>query len=373
MGRRTVAVLLALSVLTGGALAQQVGAVHPVVAPNQQTAINTFAAALAASAPTIVTTPTHGGAVLSGGQFAIVRPAPAAPSLEPAPVAPYAPPLQATAIAQVAEPAPIVSGPAPDYESASESKRFSVDFAAGVGILSYAEMVSSLGAAADSDFDQGVAVVKVLGRGRITDNFFGALAWQGSFTLEGTETWPGIGTVAGLPITQTNDLSVDQHLVDAYVGYTWRPWSSLSLEPIVGWHYLRQSFDRSNFAFTVGGIVFPVALAPVSEDFNGHGPLIGLDASYADLPFGLTASAGVQFVYVLDLDVDNSLVGSINGADGHSWRWKVALTRQFGLFDLGLRYSGQHQLINGKTTAIAILPENETQVHALLVSAGIPF
>ncbi len=373
MGRRTVAVLLALSALTGGALAQQVGAVHPIVAPNQRTAINTFAAALAASAPTIVTTPTHGGAVVSGAQFPTARPAPVAPYGSPAPAAPYVPPPQVAQVAQPFEPAPLVSEPLRAAEDRADGSRFSLDAAIGAGVLSYSEKLSALGAGGDSDFDEPVGIVRLVGRARIAGNLFAALGWQGAFTLEGTETWPGIGTIAGLPINQSNDLSIDQHLVDGFIGYTWTPWPGFSLEPTVGWHYLRQEFDRSDFARAVAGITFPAAIAPVSEDFQGHGPLIGLDGSLAGLPLGLTAEAGAQFVHLIDLDADNSVLGTIGGSDGRSWRWHVDLTVPVGRFDIGLGYYGQHQLINTQASAIAVLPENETQVHVLQAVARIPF
>ncbi len=373
MGRRTVAVLLALSALTGGALAQQVGAVHPVVAPNQRTAINTFAAALAASAPTIVTTPTHGGAVVSGAQFPSARPAPTAPYFQPAPIGPYVPPPQVAQVAQPFEPTPLVSAPLRAAEDRADGSRFSLDAALGAGVLSYSEKVSALGAGGDSDFDEPVGIVRLVGRGRIVGNLFAGLSWQGAFTLEGTETWPGVGTIAGLPINQSNDLNIRQHLVDGFIGYTWTPWPGFSLEPTVGWHYLRQDFDRSNFAFAVAGITLPAAIGPVSEDFQGHGPLIGLDGRLAGLPLGLTAEAGAQFVNLIDLDADNSVLGTVGGSDGRSWRWHVDLTVPVGRFDIGLGYYGQHQLINTQASAVAVLPENETQVHVLQAVARIPF
>lgn len=349
MGRTSIVAVLALIALTGSAMAQQVGAVHPVVAPNQQTAINTFAAALAASAPTIVTTPTHGVGGVGGGQF------PGAQAVQPF------------------EPAPLVSEPLRAAEDRADSSRFSLDAAIGAGVLSYSEKVSALGFGGDSDFDEPVGIVRLVGRARIAGNLFAALGWQGSFTLEGTETWPGIGTFAGLPVNQSNDLNISQHLVDGFIGYTWTPWPGFSLEPSVGWHYLRQDFDRSNFAFAVAGITFPAAIAPVSEDFQGHGPLIGLDGSLAGLPLGLTAEAGAQFVYLIDLDADNSVLGTVGGSDGRSWRWHVDLTVPVGRFDIGLGYYGQHQLINTQASAIAVLPENETQVHVLQAVARIPF
>lgn len=377
MGRTSITVFAALVTAAGfGAgpgLAQQGGVYHPVVAHDQRLALDSFAAALAASAPTVVTTPTHGsGSGAIPGRPA-AQPAPfVVPYGTPGPATPYVPPQRLAQAAQPYQPAPLESDPffAEDRDSDS---RFSLDAAIGAGVISYSEKVTALGLGGDSDFDEPVGIVRLVGRARIAGNLFAALGWQGSFTFNGTETWPGIGTFAGLPVTQTNDLNITQHLVDGFVGYTWTPWSGFSLEPTVGWHYLRQEFDRSSFAFAVAGITFPSAIGPVSEDFQGHGPLLGLDASLGGLPFGLGVDAGAQFVYLVDLDADNSLLGTIGGSDGHSWRWHVDLTLPVGRFDIGLGYYGQYQLINTQTSAIAILPENSTQVHVLQAVARIPF
>ena len=113
MGRTSIVAVLSLIAAVGPALAQQGGAVHPVVAANQQTAINTFAAALAASAPTIVTTPTHGVGVVGGGQFPSAQPAPLAPYVPPAPVAPYMQPVPVAPSLQVAQVPPGTTGPTP--------------------------------------------------------------------------------------------------------------------------------------------------------------------------------------------------------------------------------------------------------------------
>jgi hypothetical protein len=379
MGRTSIAVFVALVTAAGPALAQQGGVSHPVVAPNQRLALDSFAAALAASAPTVVTTPTHGRGI-AALRFPGAQPAPVAPYVAPyvppGPVTPYVPPPPAAQVAQVAapfEPAPLVSEPFPSAEERRTDSRFSLDAAIGAGVISYSEKVTALGLGGDSDFDEPVGIARLVGRGRIVGNLFAALGWQGSFTLDGTETWPGVGTIFGLPVTQSNDLNISQHLVDGILGYTWTPWRGFSLEPTVGWHYLRQEFDRSKFTFAVAGITFPVPIGPVSEDFSGHGPLIGLDGSLGGLPLGLSVEAGAQFVYLIDLDADNSLLGTIGGSDGRSWRWHVDLTLPVGRFDLGLGYYGQYQVIDTQASAIAILPENETQVHVLQAVARIPF
>jgi len=374
MGRTSIAVFVALVTVAGPALAQQGGVYHPVVAPNQRLALDSFAAALAASAPTVVTTPAHGGGVAAVAQWPGAQPAPVAPYVPPGPLAtPYVPPARVAQVGQPRQPAPLVSEPLPVAEEGGAGSRFSLDAALGAGVISYSEKVAALGFGGDSDFDEPVGIARLVGRGRIAGNLFAALGWQGAFTLDGTETWPGIGTVAGLPVNQSNDLNIHQHLVDGFLGYTWTPWPGFSVEPSVGWHYLRQNFDRSKFAFVVAGITFPVPIAPVSEDFQGHGPLVGLDGRLGGLPLGLSAEAGAQFVYLIDLDADNSVLGTIGGSDGRSWRWHVDLTVPAGRFNLGLGYYGQYQRIATRTSAIAILPENETKVHVVQAVARIPF
>ena len=273
-------------------------------------------------------------------------------------------------------------------ESAEKAltKRLAIRAGLGWSVLSYTEKISGLVSIPgnDSDFRSAGLALEAGARLRIFDKLFLGADYQGSFIGRDTETWDNIGTVvdpadasAVLLVDQQNELKVTQHLIDVLAQYAWSPTSGVLIQPLIGWHWLRQDFTRSIFRFNVSDITFLNNLGPVSEDFRGSGPLIGVELSHwvyprKDLAYSVELFGGTRFVQIINFTADNSLLGKVE-SDGWSSRWELGVAWNWDLFRLEVKYRGLFQRIDEASNSIGTLPENETWVQAYFFSAVMRF
>lgn len=295
---------------------------------------------------------------------------------------------QLTQAGQLAEPLPRTQAPATELRrdiSGGEAipyarparqaiNRFDIRVGVGVAFLSYEQEISDIIGLGGEDTDySGVGpAVEVSARFHATKRVSLGVDWQAAFIGSDTETSDNIAIIAGSLVDQRNDLEVVQHLIDVLAQYTFGPTTRWEIKPFAGWHWLLQDFERSNFLLDVAEITIPVDLAPVSEDFRGHGPLLGTEVSYRAVPEKLEILGDARVVRIVDMTADNSLLGEVE-SDGWSYRWAVGVARPVGPGSLGLRYQGQFQRIDQSSSAVAVLPENETWVHAFFLTATLTF
>src|SRR5581483_7024077 len=109
--------------------------------------------------------------------------------------------------------------------------RLAISTYTGVQSFDYKETIDGI----ESDYRSRGPAWGVAARFPLADRWRLNADYLGSFVVQDVETWDGIGTVAGLPITQQDDLTVGFHLVDADVSYS--PVRSAALEWAValGW------------------------------------------------------------------------------------------------------------------------------------------
>ncbi len=247
---------------------------------------------------------------------------------------------------------------------------FRLGIRGGVQAFSYQEKLGAV----KSDYDSYGAAVGVNASLRIPSTRFRlAVDYLGSFITDDREKWENLDTILGPATgTQRNDLDVDLHVFDFDLGYALVKQENFEWWVVGGWHYYIENFTRSNFFITAGGTIFGALDATVTEDVTGQGVKLGT-AVEARIAPRLLIDGGVAGYYLYDVDVKNSLLGRVD-SDGHAFRWRIALDYLLVKDStIGVGYEGHFIHVDRGTSAIAILPENETWAHTVTLRLGVRF
>lgn len=253
-------------------------------------------------------------------------------------------------------------------EHAQESGRFTMGGEIGVAYYEYQE----LSAGADSDFDSDGISWNLFARFKITDRIRIGLDWEAARIDKGRERWSNIGTVLGLQVDQTNNLEVDIDMVDVDLSYAFAQSETFEFELVAGWHFLRHDFSRSNFAFEVLSISFSQNISPVSEEVDANGLKLGVRFKGIFSP-QYKFDGYFSWNILSDVEADNSVLGRVD-SKGNSIRWGILWGYSMSdNVELGLRYRGTFIDVDEGTSAIAVLPQNETTMQSLLATIRIRF
>jgi len=246
--------------------------------------------------------------------------------------------------------------------------RFVLGLRTGFQHFSYTEKIGAI----ESSYDSVGPALGLSAHFRILDRLRLNLDLLGTFIQENTETWKNLGTVAGLPISQQNEMDVNFAVFDIDASYSFLKTSRFDWALALGWHYYQENFTRSNFRFLVATIVIPVNILPVSEDVTGQGIKFGTTLRFMATD-KLSLQGGFAYYSLYDVQADNSRLGKV-GSDGDAFRWRVALDYFVARnFTLETGYEGHFINVSQGRSARAILPRNETRAHTFLVGLGIRF
>lgn len=254
----------------------------------------------------------------------------------------------------------------PKFES--RALRFQAGGGIGRPVLTYKEKSSG----ANSRYESSGIGWTLFGRMDFLEVFHLGADWEAARIGTRRETFRGIGTVNGQSVNQRNDLDIDLDLLDLNLGFALIRMPHYELQVVSGWHFYRSNFTRRNFAFEISDIVLPAGLSPVSEDVRGNGPKLGLliEANPSSRWFW---SGGFTWNRLTSIKADNSALGNIN-SDGNSIRWR--LEGGFRLLPnvaLSLQYRGLLVRVNEGRNETAVLPDNETLMHTLLMQLAVRF
>lgn len=237
----------------------------------------------------------------------------------------------------------------------------------GVQFFSYEEEEDPV----QSDYTSSGPAIGLTGMLRFADRFRLTADWLGSFIAEDGETWRNVDTPAGIG-TQHNDLSVDFHVFDVDLGYSVVKRPGLEWAVLLGWHTYSQEFDRSNFRLVSSSVIIAAPGLSVTEDVVGQGLKLGMVAEAMVAP-RVWFEGGLAWYYLYDIAVDNSELGRLD-SDGYALRWRAALDYLLTpRAAVGVGYEGHFIHVDRATSATAILPENMTWAHTLLVRLGVRF
>ncbi len=237
----------------------------------------------------------------------------------------------------------------------------------GVQIFSYEETEGAV----RSEYDTAGPALGLTGMLRLGDRFRITGDYLGAFLAEASETWRNVDTPFGLG-TQHNDLSLDFHVLDLDVGYSVLKRDGLDWAVVAGWHAYWQGFERSNFSITTATVIIGAPGLTVTEDVEGFGLKLGTVVEARVAP-RVWLEAGFAGYLLYDVNVENSALGRIE-SDGYAFRWRAALDYFLTpRVSIGGGYEGHFIHVDRATSAIAILPENETWAHTLTARLGVRF
>ena len=161
-------------------------------------------------------------------------------------------------------------------------------------------------------------------------------------------------------------------MVDLDVSYALTQSEAFDFELVAGWHFLRHDFSRSDFAFEVLSISFSQNISPVSEEVDANGLKLGVRLKGNFSP-QYKFDGYFSWNILSDVKAKNSVLGTID-SEGNSIRWGILLGCSLSEnVDFGLWYRGTFIDVDEGTSAIAVLPQNETTMQSLLATIRIRF
>ena len=159
-------------------------------------------------------------------------------------------------------------------------------------------------------------------------------------------------------------------MVDIEATYLFARVPSVELGVVLGWHFYRQDFTRSNFTFdpTTSGIAFQ----PASEEHRGNGPMVGIRFDANPSP-SWSLRVGADWARIFDAEVKNRALGTAD-TEGNSIRWRVNLGYHISKnVDLGVSYRGMVLDVDQDRSAAQIIPNSKTEMQGLLFKATFRF
>lgn len=288
---------------------------------------------------------------------------------------PPTPPMVGTRSDGQIPPQPSVAAPVTQTTPAADrvatipplAERFTLSVSGGIQAFDYKENFGSV----KNDYHSFGPAWGVAASFRVAEQWRLNADYLGSAIRQDTETWDR-GSIFGFPITQKDDLKVNFHVVDADLSYSVLKIPEIEWAIAAGWHYYHQGFERSNFRLEVANLVFPAGIQPVTEDVDGFGVKVGTTLEWRSSP-RFIASTGVSGYYLYDVSVDNSVLGRFH-SQGWAARWKFGLDYLLSTnASIGLGYQGHYITVDKDRNAVAILPDNRTLAHTLLLRLGLRF